>query len=327
MYGGMNAVPSTARRLRRLLFAATLCAGVLSQPATAAPVRLPEAPNCPVFPANSHWNLPVTKLPVLNGSKRIVRGIGAREHLHNNFGGGIWKGSPDGMPITVVGADQRKVPVRFVEHQWSDPGPYPIPPHAGIEYFGDPHADHHVILVDRDSCRLYETYDSKRVGGGRAWRAYAGATWNLRSNRLRPDGWTSADGAGLAMLPGLVRYEEVARGRINHAIRFAVPATRKGWIYPARHDVTDRNDPNLPHMGQRLRLKKSFNIKPFPRQSRIVLKAMKKYGIIVADEGGPWFYSGEPDRRWSYDDLHSLHRVQGKNFEVVDTSRLPRPGE
>ena len=321
----MLAVPSTARRLRRLLALVAACAFVLSQPAGAAP--LTQAPDCPVFPRDNQWNLPVDKLPLLRGSKQIVGSIGSRAYLHNNFGGGIWMGSPDGTPITVVGGDQPKVPMLFEEPLWSDPGPYPFPPDAGVEYFGDPDADHHVIVVDRDSCKLYETYDSQKLRGGAAWRAYAGATWDLRSNKLRPDGWTSADGAGLPMLPGLARYDEVKRGRIDHALRFTVPATRSGWVYPARHDVSDSTDPRLPKMGQRLRLKKSFNVKRFPPQSRVILKAMKKYGLIVADHGKPWYYSGEPNPGWSYEDLHSLHRVLGKNFEVVDTSSLPRPGE
>jgi hypothetical protein len=326
MEDGMNAVPSTARRLRRLLFAAVLAAGVTTASAASA-APLPQAPNCPVFPRDNAWNQPVSKLPVAHDSKRIVGGIGARSYLHNNFGGGMWKGSPDGMPITVVDGNTPRVPVNFVEDQWSDPGPYPIPPTAGVEYEKDPNADHHVIVVDRSSCRLYETYDSQLLRGGGAWSAYAGATWDLRSNKLRPDGWTSADGAGLPMLPGLARYDEVQRGKIDHALRFSVPATRKGWVYPARHDVSDSTDPSLPQMGMRLRLKKSFDVRPFPPQSRVILKAMKKYGMIVADQGNPWFYSGAPDPGWSYDDLHSLHKVLGKNFEVVDTSSLPRPGE
>jgi len=319
----MNAVPSTARRLRRLLTAAAACACVLSQPASAAP--LSQAPGCPVFPRDNQWNQPVDKLPLERNSKRIVAGIGARAYLHNNFGGGIWKGTPDGTPITVVGGDQKRVPVEFEEARWSDPGPYPIPPDAGIEYAGDPSADHHVIVVDRDHCKLYETYDSRKLRDGAAWSAYAGATWDLRSNELRPDGWTSADGAGLPLLPGLARYDEVARGKIDHALRFTVPATRKGWVYPARHDVSDRTDPGLPQMGTRLRLKKSFDVSKFPRQSRVILKAMKKYGLIVADHGNPWYYSGAPDPHWNNEDLHSLHRVLGRNFEVVDTSSLPHP--
>jgi hypothetical protein len=324
----MTAVPFTAGRCRLLLALAAACAAVLpcAASAAAAPLPLPEAPNCPVFPADNPWNQRVDRLPVTPDSRRIVSGIGARDHLHNNFGGGMWMNSRDGMPITVVGASQPRVPVTFVEALFSNAGPYPIPPDAGIEYENDPAADHHVILVDRDSCRLYETYDTKKLLGGRAWEAYAGASWDMRSNALRPNGWTSADGAGLPILPGLVRYEEVARGRIDHALRISVPASRKGWIYPARHDTSDSTDPRLPQMGMRLRLRKSFDVRRFPRQSRVILKAMKKYGMYVAEEGNPWYYSGEPDPGWSYEDLHSLHRVLGRNFEVVDTSTLPQPG-
>jgi hypothetical protein len=311
--------------LRRLLAVAAAGTVVLSAPASAAP--LPDAPNCPIFPRDNQWNLPVDKLPVAKNSKRVVASIGARAPLHNNFGGGIWKGSPDGTPITVVGGDQLKVPITFDEPLASDPGPYPFPPNAAIEYEGDPSADHHVIVVDRDNCRLYETGASRKLLGGRAWHAYSGATWDLRSNKLRPAGWTSADGAGLPMLPGLARYDEVARGKIDHALRFSVPATRKGWVYPARHDVTDNTDPRLPQMGTRLRLKRSFDTSRFPRQARVILKAMKKYGIIVADHGQPWYYSGEPNPGWSYDQLGTMRRVLGKNFEVVNTSSLPRPGE
>ena len=322
----MTAASPTARRLRHLVAAAAVCAGVVA-PSAASAAPLPQAPGCPVFPRDNPWNQRVDKLPVARNSKQIVGGIGARAYLHNNFGGGEWQGGPDGMPITVVDSNTPPVPVDFAEPRWSDPGPYPLPPDAGIEYEKDPNADHHVIVVDRSNCRLYEMYDSQRPRGGEAWRGYAGASWDLRSNKLRPNGWTSADGAGLPMLPGLARYDEVARGRIDHALRFSVPATRKGWVYPARHDVSDRTDPNLPQMGMRLRLRKSFPVKRFPPQARVILKAMKKYGIIVADEGQPWYYSGAPDPHWDDEDLHSLHRVLGKNFEVVNTSSLPRPGE
>jgi hypothetical protein len=321
----MTAVSSTARRCRRLIVAAAIAAGVLAQPAAAAP--LPQAPNCPLFPRTSPWNQPVDKLPVAAGSRRIVNGVGAGAGVHNNFGPGLWWNSPDGMPYVVVGGDQPRVPVSFVEGPWSDPGPYPIPPNAPIEYVNHADADHHVIVVDRDSCRLYEMYDSTRLGGGGSWKAYAGATWDLRSAALRPNGWTSADGAGLPILPGLARYDEVKRGRIDHALRITVPRTSSGWVYPARHDVTNAFDPSLPQMGMRVRLRKSFDVSRFPRQSRVILTALKKYGAIVADQGGAWYVSGEPNPGWSYDDLHQMEKVLGRNFEVVDTSSLPRPGE
>ena len=326
----MNAVPSTARRSRRLLAVACATAvgvAAASAPAAAVPLPLPEAPNCPVFPADNQWNLKVDRLPLHKNSKRIITSIGRRAYPHNNFGGGTWAGGPDGTPIRVVSGSQPKLPITFTEPLASDPGPYPYPRDLRPMYAGDPDADHNAIVVDRDNCKLYETYKTKKLRGGLAWSAYAGATWDLRSNRLRPNGWTSADSAGLPLLPGLVRYEEVARGRIDHALRMAVPRARKGWIYPARHDDGGPNDPDLPQYGMRVRLKRSFNIKRFPRQSRIVLKAMQRYGLFVAEGGNPFYYSGEPDPRWSYDDLRSLHRVLGKNFEVVDTSRLPRPRE
>src|SRR5829696_3374902 len=173
MHGGMHAVPFTARRLRRLLVVAALSAGVLAAPADAAPLRLPEAPTCPVFPANSHWNLKVDRLPVLKGSKRIVRSIGNRAYPHPNFGGGRWAGGPDGTPITVVPGSQPKLPISFTEDAWSDPGPYPYPPSLRPMYYGDPDADHNAIVVDRDHCKLYESYKTKKLAGGRRWRAYA----------------------------------------------------------------------------------------------------------------------------------------------------------
>ncbi len=327
MLAGMNAVPSTARPFRRLLAAAVIGAGVVTASADAAPLRLPEAPQCPIFPADSHWNLRVDKLPALKGSSRIVRSIGRRAYVHGNFGGGTWAGGPDGTPVTVVPGSQPKVPIVFRWADWSDPGPYPFPRWLRPMYAGDPSADHLAVVVDRDSCKLYETYKTRKLRGGLLWRADAGATWSLRSNRMRPNGWTSADGAGMAILPGLVRYEEIAHGRIDHALRIAVPSTGKGWIYPARHDTGGPADPALPRYGQRLRLKRSFNVKRFPRQTRVILKAMKRYGVLVAEQGRPWHLSGEPDPRWSYEQLQSLHRVVGRYFEVVDSSRLPRPGE
>jgi hypothetical protein len=196
---------------------------------------------------------------------------------------------------------------------------YPIPRDVKIEGGGDRHA----LLLDRSRCRLYELYALERRGNG--WHAGSGATWNLRSNRLRPRGWTSADAAGLPIFPGLARYSEVKRGRIDHALRFTAPRTRRAYVYPARHFASDLTDPDLPAMGQRLRLKRGFPVKRFPRQARIVLKALKRYGMILADNGSPWYVSGAPDRHWSNDQLHTLGGVPGSAFEVVDTSRLPRP--
>jgi hypothetical protein len=191
---------------------------------------------------------------------------------------------------------------------------------------GDPHpddGDRHALIVDRDTCTLYELYALHRTGG--SWTAGSGAIWSLRSNKLRPAGWTSADAAGLPILPGLARYDEVAAGAIDHALRFTAPDTRRAYIYPARHFASDSTDPSLPPMGLRVRLKASVDIRGFPPQARVVLQALKSYGMILADNGSPWYISGAPDPRWSNDDLHSLSRLTGADFEVVDTSLL-RPG-
>lgn len=184
-------------------------------------------------------------------------------------------------------------------------------------------SDRHAILVDRSSCRLYELYALRREGG--RWHAGSGAIWSLRSNRLRPAGWTSADAAGLPILPGLARYDEVARGAIRHALRSTAPRTRRAYVWPARHFASDSTDPRLPPMGLRLRLKASFDVRPFPRQARIVLVALKRYGMLLADNGSSWFVSGAPDRRWSNDQLHTLGRVHGSDFEVVKPVAPPRP--
>jgi hypothetical protein len=252
-----------------------------------------------------------------------VATIGVDGNVHADFGSGLWEGGPIGIPFVTVGGSQPKVPVSFDYADESDRGPYPIPSQAPIE--GGPNADgdRHVIVVDRKRCRLYELFAAYRRGS--SWRAGSGAIWNLRSNRLRPRGWTSADAAGLPILPGLARYDEVKRGRIDHALRFTADRTRRAFVYPARHFASDLTDPNLPAMGQRLRLRRGYDISRFPRHARIVLKALKRYGMILADNGSPWYVSGAPDPRWSNDQLRTLHRVPGSAFEVVDTSALPRP--
>ena len=183
-----------------------------------------------------------------------------------------------------------------------------------------------MIVVDRRRCRLYELFAAYPVNGGRRWRAGSGAIWNLRSNKLRPAGWTSADAAGLPILPGLARYEEVRRGDIDHALRFTAPRTRKAYVYPARHFASNSDDPALPPMGLRVRLRASFDTSGFGTQARVVLRALKRYGMLLADNGSPWFISGAPSRGWDNDDLRGLRRVRGSDFEVVDTSSLPRPG-
>jgi hypothetical protein len=299
--------------------------GVVASPITHAPAGpIPQASDCRIFPSNNVWNKRVDKLPVAENSDAIIDSIGRDEGLHPDFGSGKWQGGPIGIPYTVVGSGQKKTKVKFFYGSESDKGPYPIPKDVKIEGGGDATGDRHALIVHRDECRLYELYNLKRKNG--KWRAGSGAIWDLDSNKLRPKGWTSADAAGLPILPGLARYEDVRRGTINHALRFTVSATRAKFIYPARHFASDSDDPNLPPMGLRVRLKKSFRIKGFPRQARIVLKALKRYGMIVADNGSDWFISGAPNKHWNNDALHRLGEVTGSNFVVVDTSNL-RPQE
>jgi len=202
-------------------------------------------------------------------------------------------------------------------------GPYPIPRGVAIEGGRSADGDRHALIVDRDRCRLYELFALYPTPGG-GWRAGSGATWDLRSNRLRPAGWTSADAAGLPILPGLARYEEVARGRIDHALRFTASRTRRAYVWPARHFASDQTDPDLPPMGLRVRLKRTYPIAGFPPQARVVLRALKEYGMILADNGSDWYVSGAPHLKWSNDQLHALHRVPGSAFEVVDASSLRR---
>ena len=279
-------------------------------------LRVPAAPRCPVFPASNPWNKRVDKLPVAQNSAAVISSIGVDTGLHADFGSGLWQGSPIGIPFDVVSRSTKRSRPTFEYDDESDHVGYPIPKSVHIE--GG--SDHHALLLDKSACRLYELGGLERRGG--RWHAWAGATWNLRSNRVRPAGWTSADAAGLPIFPGLARYDEVRRGVIDHALRFTVERTRRAYLYPARHFASDLTSPNLPPMGLRVRLKASFDVRPFPRQARIVLVALKRYGMIVADNGSDWYITGAPDGGWSNDQLHTLGHVSGSNFEVVDTSSL-----
>ena len=311
--------------LLRLVTAGTLL-GIAVVGAPAAGQRLPGARACPLFPADNPWNQRVDDLPVHERSDEIVGSIGRDEGLHADFGSGRWEGGRIGIPYVTVGRNQERVPVRFGYEDESDPGPYPIPPDAPVEGGRRSDGDRHVLVVDRARCTLYELFAAYPVDGGARWRAGSGAIWDLTSNRLRPEGWTSADAAGLPILPGLARYYEVRRGEIDHALRFTVSRSRRAYVYPARHFASDLTSRNLPAMGQRLRLKAGFDISGYPRQARVVLKALKRYGMIVADNGSDWFISGAPSSRWDNDALHTLHGVEGRHFEVVDASSLrPRP--
>ena len=296
-----------------------LAALLVSLTALPAAAPAPRLAGCPVFPATNAWNQRVDQLPVAANSAAIVNSIGPSKGMHADFGSGLYEGTRIGIPYDVVTKKTKRSRVTFEYDDESDHVGYPIP--VGVHIEGG--SDHHALLLDRSACRLYELGGLERRG--RRWHAWAGATWSLRSNRLRPSGWTSADAAGLPILPGLARYGEVKAGAIRHALRFTVSRTRRAFVYPARHFASDRTDPNLPPMGLRLRLRASFDTSGFPRQSRIVLEALKRYGMIVADNGSDWYVTGAPSQGWSNDDLHSLGRVTGSAFEVVDTSSLPRP--
>jgi hypothetical protein len=293
--------------------------------ASASALRVPSAPRCPVFPATNAWNERVDTLPVAANSAQLIQSIGVSTGLHPDFGAGLWDGGPIGIPFDVVTKKTPRYRVHFDYADESDKGPYPVPRTVHIEGGAQSSGDRHALLFDKDACRLYELFALHRSGSG--WTAGSGAVWSLRANALRPAGWTSADAAGLPIFPGLARYDEVARGVINHALRFTASRTRREYVYPARHYASASDDPSLPPMGVRVRLKASVDISHFPRQARIVLQALKTYGMILADNGSNWYISGAPNPKWSNDDLHSLGQITGSEFEVVDTSSLPHPGQ
>ncbi len=280
---------------------------------TEAAVRIPGAPKCSVFPATNVWNKRVDSLPVRSDSALLTASIGLDAPLHPDFG----SYSGYGIPWNVVSSSTHR---RTVTFQWpgeSDKVKYPIPSPPRIE--GG--SDRHLLMIDKSACKLYELFAARKTSSG-AWKAGSGAVWDLRSNKLRPAGWTSADAAGLPILPGLVRYDEVAAGAIRHALRFTAPSTRTSYVYPARHQAGDSAAPSLPPMGLRVRLKASVDISGFPSEARVVLTALKRYGMILADNGSPWYVTGAPDPHWDDDAMHTLHRLHGSDFEVVDTGSL-----
>jgi hypothetical protein len=306
------------------LFAVILgVAGMLSGRVSAHP--LAAAPKCPIFPADNPWNQRVDGLPVAADSARLIASIGLHAPVHPDFGT-VWDGAPNGIPFVVVSNRTRRVAVHFQYADESDRGPYPIPPGAPIE--GGPRStgDRHVIVVDRNTCTDYELFAAYPHRHAAYWTAGSGAIFNLRSNHLRPKGWTSADAAGLPILPGLARYDEVSRGSIDHALRFTAPCTAPRYVYPARHEASTCSG-FYPPMGLRVRLKASVDISHFPYQARVVAQALKRYGMILADNGSPWYISGAPNPRWNNDALHQLDQLTGSDFEVVDTSSLPHPGQ
>ena len=285
------------------------------------PTSSPSIAGCPIFPANNVWNARVDLLPVDPRSADYIASIGPATGLHPDFGSGTWDGGPIGIPYAVVPGSQPPVSVTFDYDDESDPGPYPIPPGPPIEGGPQSDGDRHVLLVDSGHCTLYELYAAYPQSNG-SWSAGSGAIFDLSSNALRPATWTSADATGLPILPGLVRYDEVATGTIRHALRFTVVHTRNAFIWPARHQASASTNAAYPPMGQRFRLKPSFNVSSFPRSVQVILVALKFYGMFVADNGSNWYISGAPDERWNNDELHVLNQVHGSDFEAVDESSL-----
>jgi hypothetical protein len=283
-----------------------------------APVNRPAALDiggCQIFPDNNYWNTPVDDLSVHPSSAAWVNSIGTNDEFHMDFGSGNWDGGPIGIPYNILsGSTVTNYTVDFYYPDESDPGPYPLSANPLREWG----SDHHILVVDTDDCTLYELYDASKSGG--QWDAGSGAIWDLSSNALRPNTWTSADAAGLPILPGLARYEEVVAGEINHALRFTANQTA-GFIWPARHQTSNAQN-GIPPMGARFRLKADYNISGFTPDMQVVLQAMKKYGIVLADNGSDWYVSGVPNAGWDNDELHDLDVLKGSNFEAVDTSEL-----
>ncbi len=291
----------------------------------------PDLGSCPVFPdppaglpataaslpTEAAWNQDISKAPVAANSAATIAYINAHggDLLHPDFG------SPRayGFPYAVVSTGQRKLPIHYTAYgEESDPGPFPIPANAPVEGGKNSDGDRHVLTVDRSSCTLYELYRAFPMhSGGAHWNADSGTRWDLRSTDLRPDSWTSADAAGLPIFPGLVRYDEVAAGRLEHAIRVTFDSTRNAWVHPASHCAGDTSDPNAPAMGTRLRLKAGYGLGGFSGSARVIAEALKHYGMIVADNGSNWYFSGSSDRRWDDENLNQLKRIPGSAFQVV----------
>lgn len=274
-----------------------------------------------MLPSDHIWNTRIDNLLVDPESDSYVEAIGPDRFLHADFGAGNYRGAPIGIPFAIVTGDQPRVPVMFRYANESDPGPYPIPPYAPIEGGPNGKGDRHVLVLDKDHCILYELFSAyPQVNGG--WKAGSGAVFDLKSNLLRPSGWTSADAAGFPVLPGLVRYEEVAAGEIRHALRFTAPRTQKKHVWPARHDASKLIDKWYPPMGQRFRLRSDYTIETFSAEAQVILKALKQYGMFLADNGSPWFISGAPDPRWNRALLRELRRISGSDFEAVNQTGL-----
>jgi hypothetical protein len=274
------------------------------------------------FPADDLWNTDVSNANVDPNSANIIDYIGANVTLHADFGSGDYARSSIGIPYQVVAGTQAKVNVKFTAYgDESDPGPMPIPPKALVEGYPHPgNGDRHVLVLDKDGCWLYELYHSYRRGA--LWDADSAAIWDMTIDTERPFTWTSADAAGLPIFVGLARYDEVAAGAINHALRFTVPSTRQAFVAPASHWASSSEDPNAPPMGMRLRLHSEFDVSSFSPANQVILTALKKYGMILADNGSAIYISGAPDPRWSNDDLHNLDTITASDFDVVAMNQI-----
>ncbi len=294
--------------------------GLLLGFAGVARAQAPTLGNCTVLPADNIWKTPIDQLPVSPNSSTYVNTIGATTGVHADFGSGLWDGGPIGIPFITVPGTQTKYPVTFTYADESDPGPYAVPLNAPIEGGSASTGDRHALSIDVDHCILYELYAAFPQAA--SWKAGSGAIYNLLSNNLRVATWTSADAAGLPIFPGLVRYDEIAAGEIRHALRFTVPQTQKAYVWPARHYASSLTSAQYPPKGVRFRLRPDFDISSFSPANQIILKALKKYGMMIADNGSSWFLSGAPDSRWNNDELHDLGRVHGSDFQVVDVSGL-----
>jgi hypothetical protein len=276
----------------------------------------PKIGSCDVFPADNVWNTPIDSLPKDPRSDRYIASIGEMEKLHPDFAT-----SPlSGIPFSEVPPGTQPVPVSFGYADESDPGPYPIPPDAPIENGPDSRGDRHIILIDTQRCIDYELFSMEAKPDG-SWEGGSGVKWDLKSDKLRPAGMGSADAAGLPIFPGLVRYDEVASGEIRHALRFTIPHTQAAYVWPGRHKASHITDTNVAPMGERFRLRGDYNISSFSKSDQVILTALKKYGMFLADNGGVMFLNGSPDKRWDDEDLHDLTRVRAEDFEAVDESR------
>jgi len=275
-----------------------------------------------IFPATSAWRTDISAASRDRNSDNLIASCGAAAGMHPDFGT-VYAGAPNGIAYVVVHGTQPRVPVSFYYGDESDPGPYPVPPYAPVEGGSASTGDRHVLVVDADHWMLYEMFDAHAVNNGASWTGGSGAIFDMTAGTVRPAGWTSADAAGLPIFPGLVRYDEVGiHHAIEHALRFSCSRTRKAYVPPARHSAGSQTSVNYPPMGMRVRLKAGFDISGFSPTNQVILRALKKYGMFVADNGSDMFLSGAPDPRWNDDDLHNLTHVHGSDFEVVEMSGI-----